>query len=185
MTRQRSIGYSDIFTPANLITLLGAALTVIGALHFYAISGLLCVIVGRTLDLIDGPVARRTHTSQFGAIFDATADKLAGLVLLFAVYHYKIVSIVVIALIFAYHLAVSVINVLIKTKVDVRTSTAGKATMFLHVVSISLFAISIHLHPPERSWLTIIAALIVVLSLWFAQKSIREYTHQYLKSASS
>lgn len=67
---------ADILTPANAISAAGFALTVIGAANLGTPLGLTEVGVGRALDLVDGPVARHTRTSEFGAAVDATLDKL-------------------------------------------------------------------------------------------------------------
>jgi phosphatidylglycerophosphate synthase len=67
---------ADILTPANAISAAGFALTAFGAAHLGTPLGLAEVGVGRTLDLVDGPVARRTGTSEFGVAVDATLDKL-------------------------------------------------------------------------------------------------------------
>jgi len=69
-----------IVTPPNVITIIGLALVVYGLLailqqHYWI--GLVAVVVGRLLDIVDGWLAELTGTkSPTGEIFDAAADKL-------------------------------------------------------------------------------------------------------------
>lgn len=67
-------------TPGNAVTLLGAVITVVGLWAFWHdsfILGFILIGAGRLGDIIDGFVARRTHTSSpFGEGLDAATDKL-------------------------------------------------------------------------------------------------------------
>jgi phosphatidylglycerophosphate synthase len=67
----------DILTPANVISAAGLVLSLYGATHINEMSGVLQYGAGRVLDLIDGPVARRTYTSRLGAKVDGAFDKAA------------------------------------------------------------------------------------------------------------
>ncbi len=67
----------DIFSAANAVTTTGLALSAYGAVNIDELSGVMLFGLGRALDVIDGKVARRYHSSEFGAKFDAVADKIA------------------------------------------------------------------------------------------------------------
>ena len=81
-----------IASPANIITIIGLGIVVYGLVailqqQFWL--GLVLLIIGRLLDVVDGLVAEATHTkSPLGELFDAVADKIGTLltivVLLFA-----------------------------------------------------------------------------------------------------
>lgn len=184
MAKSRRITSSDFFTRANAITLVGGLLTFIGALQLNTVKGLLFVVLGRSLDVVDGWVARRTHWSHFGAVFDATTDKIVGLALLIAAFHFKLVPVLFILLVFIYHLAISIINIGVETRGTTYTSTSasGKQTMLCHVVSIVLFVASIHFADPVRGWIYAFAVFFMVISIWYAQKSITGYIKEYRKT---
>ncbi len=68
----------EIFTIPNAMTAVGGALTWDGANTLEEPSGFAKVVVGRSLDALDGTVARKTgQTSDFGALLDAGIDKVA------------------------------------------------------------------------------------------------------------
>jgi cardiolipin synthase len=73
----RSLG---VITPANGITLLGGIVTSIGLWAFWQGHGFLAlglITAGRLFDVLDGYVARHTHTSSpFGEGWDASMDKV-------------------------------------------------------------------------------------------------------------
>ncbi len=71
---------SELFTLPNAISATGFALAVRGSSNLETPQGLFETAAGRSLDLVDGAVARATgQTSEFGATVDATLDKFAGL----------------------------------------------------------------------------------------------------------
>jgi len=69
----------DVFSVANAATATGLALSVGGAVNIDELAGVLAFGAGRVCDVADGYLARRYHASEFGAKFDATADKIAVL----------------------------------------------------------------------------------------------------------
>lgn len=74
---------ADIVSAPNAISLAGFALAVHGARRLDTSFGLTEVVLGRSLDLVDGHVARMTgQTSELGAATDATLDKFAGLAII-------------------------------------------------------------------------------------------------------
>jgi phosphatidylglycerophosphate synthase len=68
-------------TPANAATVLGIVLVILGlawVLQGRLVSGLIAVAVGRLCDVLDGFLARLTHTkSSLGESLDAGFDKVA------------------------------------------------------------------------------------------------------------
>lgn len=81
-----------VITPANIVTIIGLGIVIWGLvaiLQGQFFLGLLLVVGGRLLDIVDGVVAEATHTkSPLGELFDAVADKIGTLltilVLIFA-----------------------------------------------------------------------------------------------------
>lgn len=67
----------EVLTIPNAITAVGGALTWEGSSNIEEPSGLAKVVIGRSLDVLDGVVARKTgQTSDFGALLDAGTDKV-------------------------------------------------------------------------------------------------------------
>lgn len=69
---------TDIFTVPNAMSLAGGALTCWGAKRANNPVGLAAVATGRLIDVADGAAARKLdQSSNFGALTDATMDKIA------------------------------------------------------------------------------------------------------------
>lgn len=83
-TRLRKVSRRDVLSPANALTLLGLILTIYGCLYLTTWKGYIFALLGRNLDTLDGIVARHTHTSEFGSMLDAIADKFAMVAILIA-----------------------------------------------------------------------------------------------------
>lgn len=67
----------DALTIPNAMSLAGGKLTWDGAENLEEVSGLVQVVIGRSIDVADGAVARATgQTSDVGAAVDAVTDKL-------------------------------------------------------------------------------------------------------------
>lgn len=72
-----------IASPANIITVIGLGIVMCGLVaiaqqQFW--TGLVLLVMGRLLDIVDGLVAEATHTkSPLGELFDAVADKIGTL----------------------------------------------------------------------------------------------------------
>jgi cardiolipin synthase (CMP-forming) len=72
-----------LLTPPNVITAIGLVIVLYGLYalltEFYW-TGLICLAIGRLLDIVDGWVAEATGTkSPFGELLDATVDKIGTL----------------------------------------------------------------------------------------------------------
>lgn len=133
----------DIITPANALTTLGAILSIHGASHLHETSGVIEYGIGRMLDLADGYVARRTHTSKFGAGMDAVADKAAVAAGVIGALHYDSVPNSVLATIATVNVINAVANIYADRKqAEPRTSKAGKYYMFGYNASFGALALS-------------------------------------------
>lgn len=79
---------------ANAVTLLGVALVTAGTLIFCSgrlVLGAAAVSVGGILDMVDGAVAKVTHTaSTFGAFLDSSTDRLSDGILFAGVAWYLV-----------------------------------------------------------------------------------------------
>lgn len=81
-----TISVKDIFTIPNAMSLVGGKLTWDGAENLESVSSLAQVIIGRSVDVADGAVARATgQTSNVGAAVDAITDKVVTLKLLYEI----------------------------------------------------------------------------------------------------
>ena len=71
---------SQAHISANMITALGVLFALLG-LNFASLGNfqltLLCFIINRLCDILDGAIARCTHQSRFGAFFDMCADLIS------------------------------------------------------------------------------------------------------------
>ncbi|HSW79256.1 MAG TPA: CDP-alcohol phosphatidyltransferase family protein [Candidatus Saccharimonadales bacterium] len=136
----RKASRADVLTPANAITTAGLLLTAAGALILNTPLGFWLVIIGKFMDVIDGQVARRTHTSNFGADYDAIADKITVLILVLSTFYYHLVPLPFLIFLVIYHGIIAVIGLdALFHSIDADPSRLGKYTMTLHMLAIGLF----------------------------------------------
>lgn len=172
----------DIFTPANLVTLLGLALTALGALKLYTLIGLGLVMVGRSLDIADGYIARKTHSSDFGAGLDAVIDKIAGIIILISAYQFNLVPRLYLIFLFSQHITVASMTIFATTRhYTMHVSHIGKQNMFIHNFSLLAFvsgAIFVGFTGTLLTWIGFMAALIGVvtgsMTLWGYMQQVRQ-----------
>jgi phosphatidylglycerophosphate synthase len=170
----------DILTPANAITLLGLVLSVIGSFNLNRGLGLGLVIVGRMLDLVDGPVARASHhTTKFSIIFDPIADKLALASIIIAVIHFQLAPMFVIFYIVVQNAVVSYLSIKAERQNKaVGAVIPGKLNMFFQTSAIMLF---IWAHFVSTDWsvvLKVLAYTSFILSLPLGLIATRAYARQ-------
>lgn len=136
------IASKDLFTPANALTLLGLGLCSYGAWQLNSLLGISLLAIGRMLDIADGVVARRTHTSAFGALLDASTDKFITLLVLIASWHYRAVPVAILAFILIQNI-VTVCEYFYVSKLDIppAPSTAGKRAVFAQGIVFVSFAL--------------------------------------------
>lgn len=130
-TIKQTFSFDDIYRPASLITIAGFVLSVWGAFKLNTPSGLALVVIGRFLDLVDGPVSRLTQPTRFGAVLDATADKFALLALLIAAFLFQSVPLLVLSYVFAHNILNGVLAVIAQKRGhEPETAISGKLSMF-------------------------------------------------------
>ena len=127
---------------ANAISVAGFALAVYGAGRISTAEGIAEIGGGRTLDLADGFVARRTHSSEFGGLLDASLDKAAMAVILTEAWRQHAVPEAVIAAVAMFNIINAATNTYAKSKGEQTVpSAAGKHAMFGHNLALGLFLI--------------------------------------------
>jgi phosphatidylglycerophosphate synthase len=166
----------DLFTPANVVTVCGLVLTVVGSLKLNTWPGFAAVLIGRLLDILDGPVARRTHTSRFGAVLDATADKLTLLAMAIGLLAFELAPVMVVAYILLQNIGVSIVNTLASLrKITVHSTVDGKWNIFLQCTSMLLFVLGCLVGGATRTVITALAYIALVASFYFAARATRDY----------
>lgn len=156
----------DVFSPANAISLIGLTLAIYGSFNITSVSGVLLLGLGRFIDVFDGPIARRTHTSGFGALVDATCDKIGIAFLVTAVWVADYVPLWLIAYILLQNIANVVLSwITARRGMKPSASRAGKYAMFLQNISIGFYALGAVL---EQGWLDWPGLFIAIISLYFA-----------------
>ena len=133
----------DILTPANVATIVGLGLTLHGAANLDSLQGVAEIGLGRALDLVDGPLARRFHASRFGAALDGTADKIGTIAMVAGAYHYDAAPDVVLAGVLAQNIVNAGLTLYTEHKGrDPESSFAGKRGMFFQNLAIGAFALA-------------------------------------------
>lgn len=162
----------DIISPATLLTASGLLFVIAGSIRLHSLTGLELVVLGRFMDLLDGPAARATRATRFGAAFDASADKLSLAAILAAAFYFHMAPPVVLAYIALHNLlnAAAAIRAEHRGK-QPHTAISGKLCMFLE--NIALFAYFLAaLYPQHTAWGTT-GLVLFILSLpvgWFATR---------------
>jgi phosphatidylglycerophosphate synthase len=167
------VSRADIYTPANAISLIGLGLTMYGSLTITSLHGVLLLGLGRFIDIFDGKVARATHTSSFGAILDATCDKIGIAFLVPAVWLANIAP----TWLLIYILAQNILNVIIsfialRHKGSISSSRAGKYTMFLQNISLGGYALA---SVTPLDFFATLGLFVGILSIYWAIKASSGY----------
>jgi len=133
----------DVLTPANAISAIGLVLSVHGAANIDRLQGVIEIGIGRLLDAIDGPVARRTHTSRFGAILDALFDKLGIAAIAYQAWQYDVAPKTLIGFIVIQNLINSMTAIYSEQKhLKLESSKVGKYTILLQNLALGGFALT-------------------------------------------
>lgn len=144
---------ADLITPANGITTAGLFICLIGSLFLNRPLGLTLVLIGRAFDLIDGPVARATRSSQFSKFLDPTADKIALLGILAGAWYYELLPEAALWYVLAQNGLVSVISVAAQRNgTAIGALIAGKINLFLQMCALALFIGSVVLAGGTSLW---------------------------------
>lgn len=76
----------------NIISTIGFLVTLVGASIIFARAlfvGIVVVLIGGMMDILDGRVARETNlASKFGSFYDSTLDRVSEIVVYFSLYAY-------------------------------------------------------------------------------------------------
>jgi phosphatidylglycerophosphate synthase len=164
---------ADIFSPANAISLIGLTLTIYGSLHIKSLIGVLILGTGRFIDIFDGKIARATHVSRFGAIVDATCDKIGIAFLVPAIWAAHIAPIWLLVYILAQNLLNVVFSVLATARKAKPTSSQyGKHAMFMQNISLGFYALG---NTIDNRAFTIIGLIIGLASIYWAVQATYGY----------
>lgn len=178
MTRWQAIAVTThgVITPGNIISVTGLAIVIWGSILLYhgdTASGLLLVLLGRIMDLLDGIVAEATKTkSQLGEAVDTTCDKLSVFVTSFAAYVVGLFSPFLIITLILHHGFTAIYSLLFARRYGIHTTRFGKYAMFASWVAIisSLFS-TIH----QGTILTIVITVITFLYAIMALVACTDY----------
>lgn len=135
----------DALTIPNAMSLAGGKLTWDGAENLEEVSGLVRVIIGRSIDVADGAVARATgQTSNVGAAVDAITDKVVTLKLLYEMLKKGAAPKSVIGTIAVLNMinaaATGIANYRSKHKGETRPTKSGKLGMAGEMLALSAYA---------------------------------------------
>jgi phosphatidylglycerophosphate synthase len=163
----------DIFSPANAVSLIGLSLTIYGSLNIEMLGGVLILGLGRFIDIFDGKIARATHVSRFGAIVDATCDKIGIAFLVPAIWVADIAPIWLLV----YILAQNILNIVFSGLAAVRnakptSSQYGKHAMFMQNISLGFYALG---NTIDVRAFTLLGLIIGLASIYWAVRATYGY----------
>lgn len=143
-------GTRGYVTPGNLVTIIGLALVALGLVEVvaenYWLGGLL-IIIGRSLDLLDGWLAELTRTkSPLGEIMDASADKIGTFGAVIVLFVIEVVPAWVLLALLLPHVVITGISLLARfRRRSLHPSRAGKISMaLLWVVIFGFLALNVY-----------------------------------------
>lgn len=164
---------SDVFSPANAVSLIGLSLTIWGSLNISSLAGVLILGLGRFIDIFDGKIARATHVSRFGAAVDATCDKIGIAFLVPAIWIAHIAP----YWLLIYIITQNILNIILSLTSAARkgkptSSKDGKYAMFLQNISLGFYALgnTIDFRP-----FTVLGLLIGLTSIYWAVRATYGY----------
>jgi phosphatidylglycerophosphate synthase len=140
--RGHEITSKDILSPANAISVAGFGLSVHGASRVNTVCGVLEMGLGSAGDVLDGPVARRTHTSWFGKFLDASLDKVRIAVMVREAWRKGAAPKPLLGAFVVQNAANAVLTTYAEAHgIDLDANKKGKRSMFLQSLSIGSFAL--------------------------------------------
>lgn len=171
-----AITKADVFSIANFVSLVGLSLTIFGALTINSLSGVLILGLGRFIDVFDGIIARRTHTSPFGALVDATCDKIGIAFLVGAVWLAELAPLWLLVYVLVQNIAnVFLSGLTAKRGATPAASKYGKYAMFLQNIAIGLYALGNTL---DNTVTTNFGLIVGITSMYFAIRATKGYFEQ-------
>jgi phosphatidylglycerophosphate synthase len=164
---------SDIFSPANAVSVIGLSLTIYGSFHIKTLAGVLILGLGRFIDIFDGKIARATHVSRFGAAVDATFDKIGLAFLVPAIWIADIAP----YWLLVYILLQNLLNVVFSLVATMRnakptSSKFGKHAMFLQQISLGFYALG---NTIDNRVFTVLGLIIGLASIYWAVQATYGY----------
>ncbi len=162
-----------VASPANIVTVIGLGMVVYGLVailqqQFWA--GLVLLVIGRLLDIVDGLVAEATHTkSPLGELFDAVADKIGTVLTIVALLYAGITHWWVIAGLIIPQILITLVILYKKSKgIGVHPTRQGKLSMAAAWAGIVGLLLAKALHDPFALIVAVYAiiAVSVVLGLY-------------------
>lgn len=146
-----------IVTPGNVISLFGAIVVAAGLVYLYRGMlgvGLVCLLIGRLADVVDGIIAAKTGTKgPLGEAVDATIDKLtllAAIIVFMATNVVPWLAVLLIALLNAANAAFSVIAKL--RKHAIHPSLVGKLAAVFQWAAILLYVAAAAMYSADMSF---------------------------------
>lgn len=167
-----------VVTPANLITLVGVFTVILGLILFSidrSCLGIVLIVFGRIMDIIDGMIADWTKTkSPLGEFMDASADKILLLVVLGFAYLLNTMPLWVIALILMLTFLVVSVSFTARLKnVELHPSRTGKYATAILWLAIIAFIVS-----DGMKDLYLLAIVTAVVGLGMSSVSLYQYSKQ-------
>jgi diacylglycerol kinase family enzyme/phosphatidylglycerophosphate synthase len=124
-----------LITPGNLVSLFGLILVIFGSKNLYygeTTNGLLLILIGRIMDILDGIVADLTETkSRKGEIIDTAADKLGVLVTILAAQGAGLFNSVLFTALILHHAYIVLFSSIYARRYNLHTVRSGKIAMFM------------------------------------------------------
>jgi phosphatidylglycerophosphate synthase len=141
--RGHEVRGKDILSPANAISAAGFGLSVHGASRISSVSGVLEMGLGSAGDMLDGPVARRTHTSWFGKFLDASLDKIRIAKMIKEAWRQDAAPKLLLGAFAIQNTANATLTLYAEAHdIDLDVKKKGKRSMFLQSLSVGAFALS-------------------------------------------
>jgi cardiolipin synthase (CMP-forming) len=172
----------DLLLPGSLVTLAGLVLTVVGATLLNHWAGIGLILLGRSLDLLDGPIARATHTvTALTVILDPIADKLALVAIVLGLIYYQLAPWQAIIYVAGANLVVAALSTIAERKGNARGALIpGKLAMFFQSTALILFALA-PLLPSQTQIIHTLAISSILLSMPCVGLAIIRYGQQALQ----
>ncbi len=152
-------------TPANIVSIIGAALTIRGLVYLFndqLTTGLIFIIIGRCADILDGIVAEYTKTkSPLGEAIDASIDKtliIAAVITLFIKHLLPVLIITIMIIQAVYNSGVSVVAKGLNAQLH--PSRTGKLSAVFEWSTVGLYLLAHIIHTSRHA--TIIRSLGVI-----------------------
>lgn len=178
-----------IITPANLISLVGAILTIIGLLGITTdlnLTNIALIIIGRLADIADGFAAHQTGTkSPLGEIIDATVDKILAFAAVIALALGELAPVLIIAAILIYSVTNSAISATAKFRnIPLHPSREGKLAGAACWGVVGFYPLYNLIKAENKTLGLVIFIIAIIFSLafiWYGWRSMSEY-YQLVRS---